>query len=156
MPPSATNAPRNAEEMLRGAAAAAYGGRYLFWEPTLSVTDICLQVAQTRWAISLTFLVYIISRADQTHAAAHVFFLAMALHKDVQEKAQSELDSVVGPDRLPTFVDRESLPYITALVKEVLRWHVIAPIGVAHRSVADDVYDGYLIPAGTLIVPNQW
>ncbi|EIW58805.1 cytochrome P450 [Trametes versicolor FP-101664 SS1] len=121
MPPSETNAPGKMEEMLRGAAAAAYGGS-----------------------------------ADTTHAAAHVFFLAMALHKDVQEKAQSELDSVVGPDRLPTFADRESLPYIAALVKEVLRWHVIAPIGVAHRSVADDVYDGYLIPAGTLIVPNQW
>lgn len=80
----------------------------------------------------------------------------MDLHKDVQEKAQRELDSVVGPDRLPTFADRESLPYIKAPVKEVLRWHVIAPIGVAHRSVADDVYDGYLLPAGTLIVPNQW
>lgn len=80
----------------------------------------------------------------------------MAMHKDVQAKAQNELDSVVGPDRLPTFADRESLPYMNALIKEVLRWHVISPIGVAHRSTADDMYGGYLIPAGTLIIPNVW
>lgn len=80
----------------------------------------------------------------------------MAMHKDIQERAQAELDSVVGPDRLPTFADRDSLPYINALVKEVLRWHVISPIGVAHRSDADDFYNGYLIPAGTLIIPNVW
>ncbi|KAI0816985.1 cytochrome P450 [Trametes gibbosa] len=94
--------------------------------------------------------------ADTTHATTHVFFLAMAIHKDVQEKAQAELDSVVGPDRLPTFADRDSLPYTNALMKEVLRWHVISPIGVAHRSDAEDVYKGYSIPAGALIIPNVW
>lgn len=42
MPPFETNTPRKVDEMLRGAAAAAYGGQYLFWEPTLSATDVCL------------------------------------------------------------------------------------------------------------------
>ena len=39
--------------------------------------------------------------ADTTHALIVHWFLAMVLHPEVQKKAQEELDSVVGPDRLP-------------------------------------------------------
>ena len=56
-------------------------------------------------------------------------FLAMALYPEVQKKAQAEIDSVVGQNRLPTFKDRPSLPYINAIVKESMRWHVPAPLG---------------------------
>jgi hypothetical protein len=47
----------------------------------------------------------------------------MTLHPEVQTRAQEELDRVIGPDakRLPKLVDRPSLPFVTALVKEVLR-----------------------------------
>lgn len=48
--------------------------------------------------------------------------LAMVLYPDVQEKARREIDSVVGLGRLPDFNDRGSLPYIDAIVKEVLRY----------------------------------
>lgn len=80
----------------------------------------------------------------------------MALNPDAQRKAQAELDSVVGGDRLPQFSDRESLPYVNALVKEVIRWHTVAPIGVPHRSLEDDVYAGHFIPGGSIVMVNQW
>ena len=51
----------------------------------------------------------------------------MVLHPDVVRKAQAEIDAVVGMDRLPSFADRERLPYINALVLEVMRWHSITP-----------------------------
>jgi hypothetical protein len=47
--------------------------------------------------------------------------LAVVLHPEVQAKAQKELDNVLGNGRLPDFCDRKSLPYISAVVKEVLR-----------------------------------
>jgi cytochrome P450 len=56
-------------------------------------------------------------------------FLALTLYPDVQKRAQQELDSVLGRDRLPTFEDRPRLPYIDALCKEVLRWHMVIPLG---------------------------
>ena len=56
-------------------------------------------------------------------------FLAMALHPEVQKKAQAEIDAVVGPDRLPDIEDRPSLPYINALIKELLRWNLVTPLG---------------------------
>ena len=80
----------------------------------------------------------------------------MLLYPDVMRKAQAEIDSVVGRDRLPTFSDRDQLPYIRALVKEVLRWKPITPLGLARRAVEDDVYQGYFIPAGSIIMTNVW
>lgn len=46
-----------------------------------------------------------------------------------QKRAQEELDRVVGPDRLPTFDDRPSLPYIEAIISECFRWHPTSPAG---------------------------
>lgn len=45
--------------------------------------------------------------------------------------AQAELDAVIGPQRLPEFGDRPSLPYMNALVKETLRWQLVAPLGMS-------------------------
>jgi cytochrome P450 len=56
-------------------------------------------------------------------------FLAMALYPEVQKKAQAEIDAVVGPNRLPDFHDRPSLPYINAVVKESSRWNLVLPFG---------------------------
>ncbi|KAK7683860.1 hypothetical protein QCA50_013238 [Cerrena zonata] len=94
--------------------------------------------------------------SDTTGAALAVFTLAMILYPDVLKKAQAEVDSVVGRDRLPTFADRDQLPYIRALVKEVLRWKPITPLGLARRAVEDDVYQGYFIPAGSIVMTNVW
>ncbi|KAG2152857.1 cytochrome P450 [Suillus clintonianus] len=94
--------------------------------------------------------------SDTTVSAIYALFLAMTLFPDVQKKAQAEIDAVVGPDRLPSLADRGSLPYIEALVKEVLRWNVVAPIGFPHRVTEDDVHDGYFIPKGSVIMLNIW
>ena len=80
----------------------------------------------------------------------------MAMHPEAQRKAQEELDRVIGGDRLPDFEDQASLPYFNALLKEVLRWHVVTPIGLPHCTVADDVYNGYHIPAKTIVMVNIW
>ena len=80
----------------------------------------------------------------------------MALHPHVVRKAQEELDRVVGNERLPEFSDRENLPYISALIKELLRWACPVPIGVPIRVMEDDVYNGCFIPAGATIVENVW
>lgn len=80
----------------------------------------------------------------------------MTLHSEVQRKAQEEIDRVVGSHRLPTFDDRDNLPYVEAVVKECFRWHPIAPMGIPHVSTEDDVCEGYLIPKGAMVIPNIW
>ena len=61
----------------------------------------------------------------------------MVLNQEAQRKAQDELDSVIG-DRLPEFGDRDHLPYVNAICKEVHRWHPVGPLGVAHAVTHDD------------------
>jgi cytochrome P450 len=73
----------------------------------------------------------------------------MALHPNVQKRAQEEIDRIVGRDRMPTIDDRPSLPYVEALCREVLRWRPSGPLGFPHAAVDDDVYNGYYIPKGT-------
>ena len=53
----------------------------------------------------------------------------MLKHPEMQRRAHEELDRVIGSGHLPTLADEESLPYTTAIVKEVLRWKTVAPIG---------------------------
>lgn len=92
--------------------------------------------------------------ADSTVSVAYSFFFAMLLYPDVQKHAQDELDRVVGPDRLPTYEDRENLPYVSALVKEALRWNAVLPMGVPHVMSDDEIFRGYFIPKGAIVMPN--
>ncbi|KAF7374507.1 O-methylsterigmatocystin oxidoreductase [Mycena sanguinolenta] len=94
--------------------------------------------------------------ADTTVSSLASFFLAMALHPSIQKKAQTEIDTVIGTHRLPEFEDRPSLPYVEALYRELMRWKPVGPLGVAHASTADDVYNGYFIPKGTTVISNIW
>ncbi|KAJ3010156.1 hypothetical protein NUW54_g2574 [Trametes sanguinea] len=85
-----------------------------------------------------------------------VFFLCMTRNPHVLRKAQEEIDRVVGKDRLPDFTDRESLPYVNALLEEVLRWNPGLPLPVPHRLMVDDEYRGYHLPAGSTVIANNW
>lgn len=66
----------------------------------------------------------------QTMSVIATFFMAMTMYPDIQRQAQEEIDSVIG-HRLPDFSDEVLLPYCTALMKEVLRWHQVAPFGMS-------------------------
>ena len=45
----------------------------------------------------------------------------MVLHPEVFQKAQEEMDQVVGRNRLPDLDDRKALPYLECVVKESYR-----------------------------------
>jgi cytochrome P450 len=95
--------------------------------------------------------------ADTTASTLCSAFLALVTHPHVLDAAHEELDSVVGSKRVPTLADRPSLPYISALCKEVLRWRPVAVLGgTPHASTENDTYEGFYIPSGTTILGNSW
>jgi cytochrome P450 len=65
----------------------------------------------------------------QTSAALQSFVLAMVLYPDAQKRAQEDIDSVLGHGHFPHFGDAEALPYLRAVLNEVLRWACPAPLG---------------------------
>ena len=80
----------------------------------------------------------------------------MASNSHIQKRAQADLEAVVGPSRLPTMEDKSDLPYITAIVKECLRWRSVVPLSVPHVAVQEDEYKGFRIPAGSIVISNTW
>ncbi|CAN7103013.1 cytochrome P450 78A6 [Brassica rapa] len=99
-----------------------------------------------------------IFRGTDTVAVLVEWILArMVLHPDIQSTVQNELDSVVGKSRAVDESDLVSLPYLTAMVKEVLRMHPPGPLlSWARLAITDTIVDGCLVPAGTTAMVNMW
>ncbi len=117
----------------------------------------CTQEGRIRYELSLLIIplnLFIHYAILQTVSTIQAFFLAMLLYPEVAKKAQAELDSVVGTDRIPTFEDRDNLPYINAIVKETIRWHPVAPMGrrlLNHRNSLINWRPGILL----FLFPHQ-
>ncbi|KAG6908817.1 hypothetical protein DXG01_003170 [Tephrocybe rancida] len=95
--------------------------------------------------------------SDTTVAIMGSCVLGLLTNPAALRKAQEEIDRVVGPKRLPTFDDVDSLPYITAIAKEALRWRDVTPmVAVPHMLHEDDEYNGYRLPKGSIIIANAW
>ncbi|KAJ3546791.1 hypothetical protein NMY22_g1911 [Coprinellus aureogranulatus] len=107
---------------------------------------------------------------DTTTDAILTFIFALSTHPEVRKRIQDELDSLLLDHdksasgwitgkrtlRLPTFEDQDKLPLLMAAVMESQRWGPVAPIGVPHSATEDDVYNGYFIPKGAVVMANQW
>ncbi|KAJ7120745.1 cytochrome P450 [Mycena crocata] len=97
-----------------------------------------------------------IGGSDTTVSALLTFLLAMIANPDAQRKAQAEIDSVTGGTSLPNFDQKDSMPYVSALIKEVMRWEVVTPVAIPHLLTMEDEYRGYRLPAGSIVVGNAW
>jgi len=107
---------------------------------------------EIKWAASSLYS----GGADTPVSAMSSFLLAMTAYPEVQRKCQAEIDAVVGNDRLPTLADRDQLPYLSAMLREVIRWGPTTPLGAPHCIEQDDVHEGYFIPKGSIIMANIW
>ncbi|KAK3334702.1 cytochrome P450 [Neurospora tetraspora] len=83
------------------------------------------------------------------------YILAMCHYPEWQARLQEEIDTKLA-GRCPMWEDREKLPLLRAVVKEVIRWRPPVPTGIPHAIEKDDVYDGYFIPAGATIHALEW
>ncbi|BFZ61991.1 hypothetical protein YB2330_003070 [Saitoella coloradoensis] len=94
----------------------------------------------------------IFAASDTSSSYLRMFELMAGTFPDKVKKAQEELDAVVGPNRLPIWEDEPDLPYVRAFIKEVHRYYTFVPFAVPHSTLKDDVYNGYLIPRGTMVI----
>ncbi|XP_073271599.1 cytochrome P450 78A3-like [Primulina huaijiensis] len=99
-----------------------------------------------------------IFRGTDTVAVLIEWILArLVLHPDVQSKVHDELDKVVGRSRAVTESDLTEFVYLTAVIKEVLRFHPPGPLlSWSRLSIRDSAVDGYHVPAGTTAMVNMW
>ncbi|KAJ7448564.1 cytochrome P450 [Mycena latifolia] len=129
---------------------------YSFAASALQTLEDCENKEHQEQIIKSTAGTMYLAGTDTSVSAVGTFILAMLCNPEAQLKAQAEIDSVVQKGHLPDFDDEASLPYVSAVVKEVLRWRPVTPIGVPHFLPVEDEYRGYRIPAGSIIIANAW
>lgn len=74
---------------------------------------------------------------------------------DIQNKLFQEIQRVTR-GRKPELTDRKNMPYVEAVILELLRYTTIVPLLVPHESTEDTVLGGYDIPKGTIVMANIW
>ncbi|KAF9266573.1 cytochrome P450 [Marasmius fiardii PR-910] len=98
---------------------------------------------------------------DLIRDALTTAYIAMAIHPEIQRRAQRDIDAVLGKGQVVTYADRADLPYVEAILRETLRWAPVVPLGIFHAAFIDDIFDDYFIPKGkspfrTIVISNIW
>ncbi|KAL5322043.1 hypothetical protein ACEPPN_010011 [Leptodophora sp. 'Broadleaf-Isolate-01'] len=89
--------------------------------------------------------------SETTSSSLNSLILYLAANPVIQARAHDELDKVVGSSASPTFDHENELPYIRAMVKEILRIRPVTNIGTPHYTTADVTYKDFYIPKGTIV-----
>lgn len=76
------------------------------------------------------------------------FIYAMAANPRICSLARSYLDNILQGNRLPALEDRPLVPYIDAMMREVLRRYTPGTLSVPHACSEDDYFKGYFIRKG--------
>ncbi|KAL3734777.1 hypothetical protein ACJRO7_024021 [Eucalyptus globulus] len=104
--------------------------------------------------IKATCMALVLAGSDTTSVSLTWALSLLLNHREVLKKAQHELDTQIGRERLVNESDLENLVYIQAIIKETMRLYPAAPLGVPHESTEDCTVDGYHIPKGTRLLFN--
>ncbi|XP_030830212.1 steroid 17-alpha-hydroxylase/17,20 lyase-like [Strongylocentrotus purpuratus] len=82
--------------------------------------------------------------------------LYMAVFPKKQAKAQEELERIIGQSKRLSLEHKSQLPYLQAVINEVLRYSSLTILGVPHAAARDTEINGYFIPKGTSVMANFW
>nr|AHI15954.1 flavonoid 3'-hydroxylase [Pohlia nutans] len=124
-----------------------------FVETLLHLTEDGKYTTTTAQAVIFELLT---AGTDTVAASMEWALLEMALHPQCQAKLHAEIDAQFGMLGPVQEEEAAQLPYLQAVVKEVLRLHATTAMGIPHSNVEDATLGGYHIPAGTTVMPNLW
>ncbi|XP_056163854.1 cytochrome P450 81E8-like [Syzygium oleosum] len=100
--------------------------------------------------------VLLVAGTDTSSLALESIMANLLNNPEKLKKAQDEIDSVIGHDRLVEESDVSNLPYLQCIIFETLRLNTIVPLLVPHTSSADCNIGGYFVPRDTIVMVNAW
>jgi len=86
-----------------------------------------------------------------------IAYMGSSHGQEIQKKAYEEITKVYPDGNAWDMVlQEEAVPYMTAFVKEALRFWSNVPLSFPRQSVRDIEYQGATIPSGTTFILNAW
>ncbi|XP_060130292.1 cytochrome P450 2J6 [Zootoca vivipara] len=80
--------------------------------------------------------------------------LLLASHPDIQDKMHKEIEDVIGSAHSICYQDKKKLPYTNAVIHEMQRFKYVLFLGLPRQCTKDVKLCGFLIPKGTIILPD--
>jgi len=103
------------------------------------------------------FIFELLAAGTETIAATLEWaLLELVRHPHCMQRLQAELDAQFGMNGPVEEEEAAQLPYLQAVVKESLRFHIPTTLGLPHSNMEDATLGGYHIPAGTTVMANFW
>ncbi|KAL8233700.1 hypothetical protein R6Q59_019800 [Mikania micrantha] len=98
----------------------------------------------------------LLSAGTDTSSGTMEWMLSLLLNNPEElAKAQAEIDTHIGEDRLVNESDMPNLPYLRCIINETMRMYPPGPL-VFHESSKDCTVGGYHVPRGTMLLMNLW
>ncbi|XP_031487325.1 flavonoid 3'-monooxygenase CYP75B3-like [Nymphaea colorata] len=98
----------------------------------------------------------VVGGTDTTSNTVEWAMTELLKNPEVMRKAQQEIELVVGRDQHVEESHLTKLPYLGAVIKEVLRLHPTLPLLVPHSPSSPSKVAGFDIPVGTRVMINVW
>eukprot|EP00253_Pinus_taeda_P019755 PITA_19755 len=103
------------------------------------------------------YLIEILGAGTDTSATTIEWAMTeLVRNPEIMERVQAELDGVVGRKRMVEESDMDRLPYLHAVMKEVLRLHPPVPLLLPHRADSRCEIGGFVIPKHSQVLVNVW
>ncbi|XP_039196479.1 cytochrome P450 2J2-like [Crotalus tigris] len=97
---------------------------------------------------------FFVAGTETTMATLMWALLLLTNHPEIQEKVKKEIEDVFGFSGSISYQDRKKLPYTNAVIHETQRVKYILIAGLPRQSTKDVKMRGYLIPKGSIIIPD--
>ncbi|XP_029427430.1 cytochrome P450 2G1-like isoform X3 [Rhinatrema bivittatum] len=146
-----------------------FGDRFVYEDPRflslLELVDENFHLLNTHWSqesassqhvfalenlVSSTIGIFL-AGIETVNATLQYGFLILQKYPEIIEKIHTELDLVIGRERLPCMEDRKRMPYTEAVIHEIQRFTDVNPMGLPRATIVDTNFRGYIIPKGTTV-----
>ncbi|XP_048194583.1 cytochrome P450 2C42-like isoform X1 [Perognathus longimembris pacificus] len=95
-----------------------------------------------------------VAATDTISSTLRYGLLLLMKHPHITDKAQEEIDRVIGRHRIPCMQDRSRMPYTDAVLHEVQRYIDLVPNNLPHAVTRDIKFRDYIIPKGTAVLTS--